>query len=141
MTQYYTPTINEFHIGFRYEYQRSLTTYDNEQNLVKIKEWVKEVASITTPNHTPQMLATMIEDNLIRVRHLNHYDIIEAGWKESTTSFSKGRLYYSLDNFECYLENKKLCIYLKNSDNENYCFKGIIKNYNQLLDVMDMLEI
>ena len=131
--QYYTPRLKEFKTGFRYEHYipskevwAKETFYLNEKH-INIINYV----DIQTEN-------TLLK---VRVRHLDHYDMIEAGWKENTATFSEGRLYYSLDNLECYLENEKLCIYPENSDNESYCFKGIVKNYNQLLDVMEMLGI
>ncbi len=139
--QYYTPKISECYIGFRYEYQRILTTYIHGQTLVESKDWVKGVVSMTFPSPTLPMLEKMIADGLIRVKSLDHDDIIEAGWKEKVISgnggfWNKGK--YSLHfNFE----TSRAEIILKENEYNYMRFVGKIANYNKLLDVMDMLEI
>jgi hypothetical protein len=100
--QYYTPRLKEFKTGFRYEHY------------IPSKEvWAKETFYLNESHiNIINYVDIQTENTLlkVRVRHLDHYDMIEAGWKENTATFLEGRLYYSLDNLECYLENEKLLL-------------------------------
>ena len=129
--QYYNPTLSEFHQNFRYEHY------------IPIQEaWVKERFYLNSSHiNIVKYVDIQTDDTLlkVRVKSLDHNDIIEAGWKESTTSFSKGRQYYSLGSYECFYEDGELFIRPEHAEDGYYLFQGTVKNYNKLLDVMEML--
>ena len=135
--QYYTPKIEHFHVGFRYEHFEDWDVPNKE------KEWHKQVYGKNGTNWEQMDYVddSTIANGRIRVKSLDNDDIIEAGWEESTTSFSESRQYYSLGEYECFLEDGEIFISYEWAEDENRIFKGKVPNYNKLLDVMEMLEI
>jgi len=131
--KYYTPKIEEFHIGFRYEHY------------IPSKEtWAKEAFFLNDSHiNIIKYVDIQTEDTLlkVRVKSLDHEDIIEAGWEESKTSFSHDRQYYSLGDYECFLEDGQFRIYHQYAEQDQYLFVGSIPNYNKLLEVMDIIGV
>ena len=146
--KYYQPKIEEFHIGFRFEFKSTLTTYIPNQEPIVRTDWLEAVTSTDFPNLTIPMIDAIIEEGNIRVKALDEADIIEAGWKYSkrTISVSNDRQYYSLGRYECHYSNKQyedglFRIYREYAEDGEYLFEGKIQNYNELLKVMEMLDI
>jgi len=142
--QYYTPTLSEFYPNFRYEYLLGSHLDKNIPN--NEKEWgqynfAKDSPPIFDIEGWRMNLEDCIKDGFIRVKSLDHDDIIEAGWDESKTSFSHTRQYYQLGMYECFYEEGELRVRYEFAESENYLFIGKVKNYNKLLDVMEMLGI
>lgn len=131
--QYYTPKIEEFHVNFRYEHY------------IPSKEtWAKEEFFLNDSHvNIIKYVDIQTKDTLlkVRVKSLDHDDIKEAGWEESITSFSKNRQYYQLGRWEMYFEDEVVHIYLEHAEDGHNLFNGTVKNYNKLLDVMEMLDI
>ena len=123
---HYTPKIEHFHVGFRYERR-------NHDNTWRKTEF--------NTNDNLSYFETCLNDGTFRVKSLDHEDIKEAGWKEKITSgrssfWNNGK--YSLHlNFE----TSRAEIILKENEYNYMKFVGKIANYNKLLDVMEMLEI
>jgi len=142
--EYYTPTLSEFHVNFRYEYLLGSHLDKNIPN--NEREWgqynfAKDSPPIFDIEGWRMNLEDCIKDGFIRVKSLDHQDIIEAGWKESTSSFTPNRKYYNLETYECFLEDGEFFIYNEWAEDGEYLFVGTVKNYNKLLDVMEMLGI
>jgi len=131
--KYYTPKIEEFHVGFRYEHY------------IPGKEcWAKEEFFLNDSHvNIIKYVEIQTEDTLlkVRVKSLDHDDIIEAGWEESKTSFSHDRQYYNLNEYECFLEDGEFRIYYEWAEDGQNLFVGKISNYNKLLEVMGMLGV
>ena len=125
-SKYYTPTIEEFHVGFGYEWL-------NDDN-----EWVKEDTpiEITVEGYEEQAYG-------LRVKALDREDIESLGWERTIADkvYRKGRflLYYHEDGDDgCVLisENKTNSI-LKGER----LFFGTIKNKSELKRILNQLEI
>ena len=147
--KYYIPEISEFHIGFRYE-----RLFDDK--------WLKQECGLHNVDLPGKML---------RVNFLDSEDIIELGWKETS---SHSNIYqfkvnddmifelmdYKNDNhieIQGYSNMKgmkqklfpdkeftKRQVTIDNKDNwcrNSLCFRGTIRNFNELQDVMRMLKI
>jgi hypothetical protein len=123
---YQTPKLSQFHIGFRYERRNHDNTWRKTEFTIK---------------DNLAYFETCLNDGTFRTKSLDHDDIIEAGWEESKTSFTEGRQYYNLGEYQCFLEDDEFFIYYKWSEDGEYLFKGTVKNYNKLIDVMEMLGI
>lgn len=137
--QYYKPKIEEFHPTFRYE---SCIPFREIGDESWKENWIKHEYSLLDFEWTIHTILTQLQfDNAIRVKYLDHLDIIEAGWVEKVISgnggfWNKGK--YSLHfNFE----TSRAEIVLKENEYNYMRFVGKIANYNKLLDVMKMLEI
>lgn len=136
--KYYTPKIEEFYIGFRFEFYRTLTTYIEGQEPIVSNDWLEAVVATDFPNPTIPMIDAMLHKGHIRVKELDETDIIEAGWKFDEKNYYDYVLKdYTIDTFNWVDKPFEIKI---EKDND-ILFRGNIKNYNKLLDVMEMLGI
>ena len=125
---YYTPTIEEFHIGFEYEEYQFL-----ERNWKTVKcEFIK-------PN-------TTIDPKWFRVKYLDQSDIESLGWESKGKShfiksdwilrkFEDGLIIY-LDYYAGKLEHSWMY-----EDSVKILFEGTIKNKSELIKLMQQLNI
>jgi len=129
--QYYTPKLKEFTDGFRYEHY------------IPIQEaWAKERFYLNISHiNIIKYVNIQTEDTLlkVRVKSLDHDDIIEAGWEENKNQSSEFLADYILGDylFDIFDNERGVRINYRHET----VFFGKIKNYNKLLDVMEMLGI
>ncbi len=71
MNKYYTPTIDEFYVGFEYEWNNS-----NEDN-----EWRSSIANVEDCYYAVRDIEQYIDYNNYRVKYLDKEDIESLGWK------------------------------------------------------------
>lgn len=130
MDKYYTPKIEEFHVGFEYEEQ------------VDRDEWItitiEEVCEF-------EFIADDLEHNQgasIRVRYLDQEDLESLGFKyisgDYRKEFKKNNMWIvvrSGDNYPI----PDLCIYRHIGD--SWCFSGIVKNKSELKVLLKQLEV
>lgn len=153
--KYYTPSIEEFHQGFRYEHNshstietladRGHTIWQNNTRGFTFKEWQnkdlhwnKEVFELD--DWKPRIVAVLlqIKSDELRVKKLDNNDIEELGWEfdtrltEETTRFKSNQFILAFGETA-----KKIRIV----ENETLIFQGIIKNYNELKNLMSYLNI
>jgi len=129
--KYYTPSLDEFHIGFGYEW------LDEKGN------WIKEdsPSEITPAGYEDQLYG-------LRVKYLDSEDIESLGFmNETTLNFQKPDLftgettedtneeYYAI----VYSFRYKTCEILNCEDNTLFC--GIIKNKSELKQVLKMIGV
>jgi hypothetical protein len=113
--KYYTPEIEEFYIGFEFEFKT-----------IKQNDWVKR--KITKSDSVLSILLT----SDVRVKHLDRQDIEECGWKIKKDF---GFEFYEKNGFSLHFypnEEKNICILMT---------KFIIKNKSELQKLMKMLNI
>ena len=138
--KYYTPKIEEFYIGFRFEFYRTLTTYIEGQEPIVSSDWLEAVVATDFPNITIPMIDAMLEKGHIRVKELDEADIIEAGWNQNENQSPSYCTDYLLgDEWSLDIFDNERGIRIMNFTEIR--FFGIIKNYNELLKVMEMLGI
>jgi hypothetical protein len=140
--KYYTPKIEEFHVGFRYEqfaHEGGIAWSGRLYDAIQ-KSWIKNTFEIDSP-YSLVDIANYIDSGFIRIKKLDESDIIEAGWEESKTSFSPDRQYYSLNEYNCFLKDGEFRIYYEWAEDGQNLFVGSIPNYNKLLEVMDMIGV
>jgi len=156
--KFYQPKIEEFHVGFRYE-SFEVPFQEGEVWTIPPAEWVKRtVLDINQENYNSDHITgehkhraiyhvcinNLYEKNVewnknIRVKSLNHYDIIEAGWEENKNQSSEFLADYILGDylFDIFDSERGIRINYRHET----VFFGKIKNYNKLLDIMEMLGI
>jgi hypothetical protein len=78
--KYYTPTIEEFHVGFEYEYRN--TVRDSSGNQIK-SMWKKETFGLDMPGWNLETVFIMIQNDNIRVKYLDKEDIESLGFEKS----------------------------------------------------------
>lgn len=147
--KYYTPTIEEFHVGFEYEQKESFG-----DGTVKTKEdfdnanWIKKYMEIGELPYVERMLNGRNALNGIcgiRVKYLDKQDIESFGFEEDKKV--KGVFDHVSERF--YIT----CDYWLNKDNYNfmkvriedeeseYSFSGTIKNKSELIKLIQQLNI
>jgi hypothetical protein len=131
--QYYTPKIEHFHVGFRYEHFEDWDVPNKE------KEWHKQVYGKNGTNWEQMDYVddSTIANGRIRVKSLDHDDIIEAGW-ELLDEDPKNIQFFTLRNFILHIESGRVLISIVGSIG---LFRGRVKNYNEFIKLMDMLGI
>ncbi len=153
--KYYIPSIDEFHVGFRFEF----AGLDN--NWVKL-DYQKLTLGKIAPNTgwTPDLkwLSSFKFDNTIdkdtglkdtdyfRVKYLDNDDIEELGWEKRGKNGFKLLKSCKLDNGYLYETHFNLGFYevstMEITDgNGNILFYGKVKNYNELKNLMKWIFI
>ncbi len=140
--KYYTPTLDEFFIGFEYEGYRDEFCPDHK------KEWIDLTFGRWTSPNSHKKLLELIESNKVRVKYLDKEDIESLGFKYDnyykTESHSKdltgSKLGYSITITKCY--GNEYCIYHIHPDgNKSVIFRGVIKNVSILKKLLQQLNI
>ena len=147
--KYYTPTKEEFYIGFEYELRDldgSKTTLSNNPNkhvFIYKNVFEKKTALFEDFN----IINIRLSDNKIRVKYLDRSDIEDLGFTIKTTSYG---IYYIKGEYKIeYSWNKKLIISQQNKllktesfENEgNILFIGDVKNKSELKILLKQLNI
>lgn len=126
--KYYTPSIQEFHVGFEFEY------YDGED-----KEYIVFNENCGYPL---EIIKDWIIKERIRVKRLDQEDIEELGWKYDHDNF------YDYDIFQMLVTPNPYNIqifnnmaYYNGDKRSERIFWGIIKNKSELKKLMVQLGI
>lgn len=135
MDKYYTPTIEEFHIGFEYEY------------LDEKGDWIKDVPIEITPDDYDE------QSYGLRVKYLDKEDIESLGFKsKSPRSDMKHHHYFWKDapgklgywtevSIDFRWGYKDISIKGVRGYENDYLFRGIIKNKSELKQILKQLNI
>lgn len=123
--KYYTPTLEEFHVGFEYQ-----------QKTISTKEWVD-----VNYTHLDKDTKYIIDENRIRVKHLDQEDIESCGF------FLKKLYYYykyeesgiRLDFFKG--ENVEIERFDLDTMEWRYIFKGKPKNKSEFKRILKQIGI
>lgn len=149
--KYYTPTIEEFRVGFEYEYKLQLfnkLTKDFED------KWIKEAYGDSLEMfgdcYYLETVEGWINSTTCRVKYLDKQDIESLGFREDfSTSFET---YFIKDKHEILFSDvrstppmliiKKLAL-KDNQGNKTYMikFQGTIKNKSELITLLRQLNI
>lgn len=137
---YYSPSIREFHIDFRYE------SYEFNDDTMEM-EWRKRVfpedGLCTTdksgdPNLVELFYSTLKEDT--RVKYLDQQDIEELGWIETPLPLTDRKSYYRL-YFKLVVSEKGIHIFEIKDEGNFTLFFGQIRNFSELRRVMIQIGI
>lgn len=135
--KYYTPSVEEFHVGFEYEVE------DLHDNLID-RCWRRQVFE-----GEDATIREWLKTNDVRVKYLDQEDIEELGWKHSghTTNqwyFIGEEVEYTIVLYKDSLISitDKYPNGITNSDKEpQIIFTGTIKNKSELKRLMKQLSI
>lgn len=129
--KYYTPVIEEFHIGFECEQMFDLMT------------WTE---SIIYETHDFTDLQYEIRHNHVRVKCLDMEDIEDIGWELIEREihlwvYKKGKHKLILDYFTEYPNIIHIHKYIESLNEQKVVFAGMIKNKSKLKEIMEMVGI
>ncbi len=147
--KYYTPSIEEFYVGFKYEkYDERLATYSNYPNKAETTNWHR--FTYDTKSIRLSQLDTHLYNKTIRTKYLDADDLKSLGW---ITDFLSGEMCthknsrwvfetFTLHNLNGSVTKGFVIKDLKNIfGNQQDIFRGQIKNYNELQKLMKQLGI
>ena len=135
--KYYTPSIDEFYIGFGYERIHELKHYNDTWKSVEV----------THKDNTFMRFVDDLQDNRLRIKYLDKEDIESLGWDSSPDE--PDEWYWSLRgnmDIQLYYDDKTriatydgigVTIYMDTS----ILFNGYIKNKSELKKLMKQLGI
>lgn len=154
-TLYYTPSINEFHIGFEYEVTLSSTgglaivDFSKETPITelfiepRIPIWEGAIVGFDTAFGFPNKLRRSIDsikealdDDRVRVKYLNQEDVENLGYKLSRAFIFENpndSSWISLDYFE---EGKGWYISFDEEESQ-FSFQGWVKSKSQLRRLLE----
>jgi hypothetical protein len=134
MSKYYTPTIEEFHVGFEYEIKPFNKEWGEHDRTFIYPEGIYNYTRI----HGIESLESPIKKECVRVKYLDREDIESLGFV-----YSEECIYYTPKrNFQ--LNHKETHVYnLRVIDEENaeVIFIGYIKNKSELKRLLKQLKI
>lgn len=130
--EYYTPTIEEFHVGFEYEYMKTYNPIDHK--------WYKAIVDKC------QVGLDFSDSSVYRVKYLDKEDIESLGFEyrkdELVERVGSGKLYlkpyYKLTTWRNGLEVR---IVRKPDTKYQIIFEGQIKNKSELKKILKQLRI
>jgi len=86
MDKYYTPTIEEFHVGFEYEYNSDTQwLHESTNRKWKKKEYYPSCSMDGESDHYE--IESMLSNNEVRVKHLDREDIESLGAKHDNNGY------------------------------------------------------
>ena len=132
--KYYTPEINEFYVGFEYEYKN----HDGVNRDISTPVWKK--SAVKSINDLPYIERGLNTINNTRVKYLDKQDLIELGFKE----IGQEEYYLNGDlNSWCIeaLYHQSIKSYYRIGDGETQRMFLEIKNKSELIKVLKMLGI
>lgn len=134
--KYYTPRIEEFHIGFEFEYRSSI--YDKTWHKWNIEDYSVNKKSLDQfPFNINSSEIDMYE---FRVKYLDQEDIESLGWVYDTSNIFYKNKYcliindIRLGSIEIILDNSESTV-------DFNLFNGTVKNKSELRKLMKQLEI
>ena len=131
---YYTPSIEEFHVGFNYEWKSPLESSGWEPATIEHFDFpMIDHGSGECP------FEYALENDSIRVKHLDQEDIESLGFKFHKEGWGDESKIFRNNKFEIYSRSFELItIY---NFHEKVLFHGTIKNKSELKQIMGMVGI
>jgi len=126
-SKYYTPEIEEFHVGFEYERKQG------DKIITEIVEPLGE--DFPDMGDFDYFISTM-DKGYIRVKYLDKEDIESLGWVFGELNFDKFTI-----GFNEYYNDGEENILIYNTEIEEVRFCGFIKNRSELKKLMQQLGI
>jgi len=128
-SKYYTPTIDEFYVGFEYEEDIRYTYSDGDYRLDGGENWIDYMI---TMQDDLEHLSDLIENDQCRVKYLDKEDIESLEW--SPISYDE----FQYKEYELYFKEDLQISILKQPE---FLFQGSIKNKSELVKLLRQLGI
>ena len=141
--RYYVPQVNEFKLGFIYQYKQ---LDELQWNVDLIKE--EDYSIVNGDCKIAEIIRDLRSDNkkvLYRIKMLSVDDVLSFGFNKTTPIFVHNKNYNMFTlrgkyNLVLYNDGRQSSVNI--SDNhDNILFDGIIMNINDLEEILDRLEI
>ena len=137
--KYYTPSIEEFHVGFEFEEWEN-PAFTNEEWIAKKIEYFTDLEYVCIPEVDKHLENYVLGTSLFRVKRLDKQDLVELGFEE----IGQEEYYLNGDlNSWCieHLYHQSIKSYYRIDDGETQRMFLEIKNKSELIKVLKMLGI
>jgi hypothetical protein len=140
--KYYTPSIEEFHVGF--EFEQLVRLRKGGQTPIETKEWINKIVFPNIPIYSGKGY----EDYIYRVKYLDQEDIESLGGEvNSWSNVDGGGMIYNFSKFCLFLHDgfrlsitiPSLNIHTNKGFYHHTVFDGEIKNKSELKRVLKMI--
>ena len=154
MEKYYTPTIDEFYIGYEYEYlstSYSPIIVDHTDDTIefskeKYEVWGKKVLDLPltySPIGSLYHISVRLGDKQIRTKYLDEQDILDLGFKFMDLHLPNR--FFEYENEYIWIQLKIVDIFnhiisIRNLNNQSD-FTGICKSKNELKTILKFLNV
>ena len=142
-TKYYTPDIEEVHIGFRLEEKQDSLYAERRKWIVREIKYPHDIQRVSVALKQPLM-----DGKHVRVKYLDRADIEELGWEykdkmlaREVHIFNKTAAVGEVRMEFTYKNGLSIQYFNDHFGNYRYMFMGNVKNYNELKKIMKMLGI
>ena len=139
--KYYTPSIEEFHIGFEFEEWEN-PAFTNEEWIAKKIDYFTDLEYVCFPKIDKHLENYILGTSLFRVKYLDSEDIeslgfkfIKVGWSEASKIFRCNRY----RGYELYLREGNT-VHISTSSGLTM-FEGVVKNKSMLKQVLEMIGV
>jgi hypothetical protein len=142
--KYYTPTIEEFHVGFEFEALNSPLWFFTEANYGWKKITLSE--NLTWSTFHFANISSSLQRNWIRVKYLDREDIESLGYKKARSIYNSFTSSFRLNDYWfLHLNNlEPHNVWINNMESyedERTKFDGTIKNKSELKKTLKQLGI
>jgi len=157
MDKYYTPAIEEFHVGFEFE----SNTFSTSFAVLDFQDPTKDVVSESTPTWIKETFGLhhfsiwnssydfkmVLDDNRLRVKYLDKEDIESLGFEDSNDRGMTENYGYLFTKDSTHFESSKVQLRYWPTSNRVYIhdgqiiFNGSIKNKSELIILLKQLGI
>lgn len=122
MSKYYTPSTEEFHVGFEYEALWGIEGLDGE--------WLKETFS------KDQSILSL--EDTVRVKHLDQEDIECFGWEKNRLN---DRYYNPVTKMHMIHQGTRVAIFYQDLHGDVPKFDGVINNKSEFKKLLKQLRL
>ena len=144
MEKYYTPTIEEFHVGIEnveFKQYKDFASGSNEMS------WQQDTTDIHVM-HRLDIIKSLLDKKAIRIKHLDREDIESLGWefksnvKGTIGTFNKDNyLMTVLDNGYVVVSTLSDKFNMMGEQDTRNIFVGVIKNKSELKRVLTQIGV
>ncbi len=138
-SKYYTPTIEEFHVGFEFEAKFGIELSGNRAVYVPGKDMPFD--KLTAELSDFKEIENLLNSDCVRVKYLDKEDIESLGFKESNEDGEFDVYYgngYILSFIDGIINVRPELITMTNP--ESFWFRGTIKNKSELKRILKQIE-
>ena len=124
--KYYTPNLEDFHVGFEYEWK-----CDSIQT-----DWTKSLCN----TYMSPLKTGNIRINNYRVKYLDEQDFLDLGFIKAETD-SLGYIYFTKSSYTITYYPPTIFIEIDNDESPFQKFIGTIKNKSELIKLLTQLGL
>ncbi|NQY43085.1 MAG: hypothetical protein HRT87_07080 [Legionellales bacterium] len=142
--KYYTPEIEEFHVGFEYEVRIGLDKDNTSWIKAKLEHPNYDWMNVQYEGKHPNQIKTITVPECVRVKYLDREDIESFGFRDDVGAgiFFRKRIHTDEEihlNFDNTILIERCCVAEENPI--EVVFKGVIKNKSELKVLLKQLGV